>query len=116
MPLYEYACEDCGERSEVLQQLNDMPLSVCPSCSGRLRKLFSAPTFQFKGSGWYATDYAGKKNVGESGAAKDGADPSSAQVIPGGGAEPAAKSEKSAVAAPRLKAIRQRSIDTVVPP
>jgi putative FmdB family regulatory protein len=100
MPLYEYACEDCGERSEVLQQLNDTPLSVCPSCSGKLRKLFSAPTFQFKGSGWYATDYSGKKGGGDPGAAKEGADPSSARVVPSGGAEPAAKSEKSEAAAP----------------
>lgn len=58
MPLYEYRCEACGSLSELLQRIADPPAEVCPDCGGKLRKLISAPAFQFKGSGWYVTDYA----------------------------------------------------------
>jgi putative FmdB family regulatory protein len=58
MPLYEYQCQDCGFRSEELQKLADPPLTVCPKCGGTFKRLISAPAFQFKGSGWYVTDYA----------------------------------------------------------
>lgn len=70
MPIYEYVCESCGERLERLQKLSDAPPSECPACGEpRLRRLVSAPAFQFKGSGWYVTDYArkGKEPAGESG-------------------------------------------------
>ncbi|QQR73739.1 MAG: zinc ribbon domain-containing protein [Holophagales bacterium] len=60
MPIYEYQCESCGERSELIQRFDDPPATLCPRCGGSLRKLLSAPSFQFKGSGWYVTDYAGK--------------------------------------------------------
>jgi putative FmdB family regulatory protein len=60
MPLYEYACEVCGEVTEVLQRLADAPPSACPKCGGALRKMASAPALQFKGTGWYVTDYAGR--------------------------------------------------------
>ncbi len=73
MPLYEYQCQACGKRIEELQRLSDPPLTICPACGGPFKKLMSAPAFQFKGSGWYATDYA-KKGGGEAGA-KDGAKP-----------------------------------------
>ena len=65
MPLYEYECLQCGRRTEVLQRLGEAPLAVCPECGGQVRKLISSPAFQFKGSGWYATDYATKKGGGE---------------------------------------------------
>lgn len=65
MPLYEYLCATCGLRSEILQRLADPPASICPECGGALRKLVSAPAFQFKGSGWYLTDYAKKSESGE---------------------------------------------------
>lgn len=61
MPIFEYECTKCGRRTEVIQRHDDPPPAKCPHCGGRLRKLFSAPSFQFKGSGFYATDYAGKK-------------------------------------------------------
>ncbi len=61
MPLYEYECQSCGKRTEVLQRFDDPPPAVCPSCGGELKKLISSPAFQFKGTGWYVTDYAGKK-------------------------------------------------------
>ena len=62
MPLYEYRCRKCGKRTEVIQTLSEKPLKICPHCGERaLEKMFSAPAIQFKGSGWYVTDYAGKK-------------------------------------------------------
>lgn len=64
MPLYEYECLKCGKRTELLQRFADAPLAACPQCGGEVKKLFSAPAVQFKGSGWYVTDYAGKKGAG----------------------------------------------------
>lgn len=61
MPLYEYQCIQCGERVEVIQRLSDPPYAHCPKCGGDMKKLFSAPAIQFKGSGWYKTDYASSK-------------------------------------------------------
>ncbi len=69
MPLYEYQCLSCGNVSEVIQRMSDDPLSTCEECGGELKKLLSAPAFQFKGSGWYVTDYADK---GKDGRGKDG--------------------------------------------
>ncbi len=60
MPIYEYQCRSCERRVEVLQRLDDPPLDACPDCGGEMKKLLSAPAFQFKGSGWYVTDYARK--------------------------------------------------------
>ena len=57
MPLYEYQCEKCGQRVEVIQRVSDKPYSHCPKCGGDMKKLFSAPAIQFKGSGFYKTDY-----------------------------------------------------------
>ncbi len=76
MPLYEYLCDSCSQRTEALQRLDEPPLTVCPNCGGALRKLLSAPAFQFKGSGWYVTDYAGKgrgESKGTSSAKSDAA-------------------------------------------
>lgn len=61
MPTYEYACRDCGQHIEVVQSFRDDPLTVCPSCEGALRKVFSAAGIVFKGSGWHIKDYAAKK-------------------------------------------------------
>lgn len=67
MPIYEYSCLKCGDRIEDLQGLHDAPLTTCEACGGDLKKLLSAPAFQFKGSGWYVTDYAKKdKKASES--------------------------------------------------
>ena len=60
MPLYEYECDACAHRFEVIQQYKDAPIDVCPKCSGTVKKLFSSPAIQFKGSGFYITDYARK--------------------------------------------------------
>jgi putative FmdB family regulatory protein len=59
MPLYEYQCEDCGERFERIRKFSDPPLDEpCPKCGGPIKKLISSPAIQFKGKGWYVTDYA----------------------------------------------------------
>jgi putative FmdB family regulatory protein len=64
MPLYEYECDACGHRFEVIQKYSDAPIAVCPKCGGSVHKLLSSPAIQFKGSGFYITDYAraGKAN------------------------------------------------------
>ena len=68
MPLYEYVCQKCGRKTEVLQRMNERPLRICPHCGGKkLKKAFSAPAIQFKGSGFYITDYARGSNAGKSG-------------------------------------------------
>jgi putative FmdB family regulatory protein len=58
MPLYEYQCQACGKKFEVIQKFSDAPLAVHPECGGPAEKLISAPAFHLKGTGWYATDYA----------------------------------------------------------
>ena len=60
MPLYEYECEPAGHRFERIQKFSDPPVETCPTCGGKVRKLLSSPVIQFKGSGWYVTDYARK--------------------------------------------------------
>lgn len=61
MPIYEYKCKECESHFEKLQKSSDEPLKVCPQCSGGLEKQWSLSGFQFKGEGWYVTDYAAKK-------------------------------------------------------
>ena len=64
MPLYEYRCESCQHQFEVIQKFSDAPIAVCPKCgAGPVVKLLSSPAFQFKGSGWYITDYARKDSA-----------------------------------------------------
>src|SRR3984957_1880941 len=58
LPIYEYKCEGCGETFEVIQKFADEPVTVHEKCGGHVHRLMSAPSFQFKGSGWYVTDYA----------------------------------------------------------
>lgn len=61
MPLYEYECDACGRRFEVIQKFSDPPVDTCKECgSGPVRRLLSSPAIQFKGTGWYITDYAKK--------------------------------------------------------
>jgi putative FmdB family regulatory protein len=87
VPTYQYACTDCGDKSEVVQRFTDDPLTVCTACSGKLRKVFSAVGIVFKGSGFYRTDSrngssaagAGKDGAGKDGAGKDGAGKDKAQ-------------------------------------
>jgi putative FmdB family regulatory protein len=60
MPIYEYRCQKCGHHLEVMQKMSDKPLTKGPECKGKLEKLLSATGIQFKGSGWYVSDYAGR--------------------------------------------------------
>ncbi len=64
MPLYEYSCPECG-RFELIRKFSDAPVAVCPTCGKAVQKLFSAPAIQFKGTGWYVTDYSRKSSGGE---------------------------------------------------
>jgi putative FmdB family regulatory protein len=66
MPLYEYECTACAHRFEVIQKYSDAPIDICPKCGGAVSKLFSSPAIQFKGSGFYLTDYGrgGKSDIG----------------------------------------------------
>lgn len=74
MPLYEYQCDACGHRFEKIQKFSDAPIAVCPECGGPVQKLLSSPAIQFKGSGFYLTDYGrgtgSKSDGGSSKAAK----------------------------------------------
>ena len=70
MPLYEYKCKKCGHRFEKIQKFSDAPVKKCPECGGAVEQLLSAPAVQFKGSGWYVTDYA--KKGGTAAASSDG--------------------------------------------
>lgn len=65
MPLYEYKCQQCKTVLEALQKVSDPPLKNCPKCSGPLAKLLSPPSIQFRGSGFYITDYARNKHSGK---------------------------------------------------
>ena len=103
VPLYEYQCKKCHSLTERIQKFSDPPLTACPHCGGELEQLLSAPAVQFKGSGWYVTDYARKSGQGAAGG--NGAAGSSAESKPadssgaaspgaeksGGSSEPAAK-------------------------
>ncbi len=73
MPLYEYKCKKCGHRFEKIQKFSDPPVKKCPDCGGGVEQLLSAPAVQFKGSGWYVTDYA-KKGGSASASTDSGSD------------------------------------------
>ena len=66
MPLYEYECDACAHRFERIQKFSDPLVDTCPKCGGVVRKLLSSPAIQFKGSGWYITDYAKRSGSVES--------------------------------------------------
>ena len=78
MPLYEYQCEKCEHRFEIIQKFSDALVSNCPKCDGAVIKLPSSPAIQFKGTGWYITDYARKPRGGEPSSSKEG-EPSSSK-------------------------------------
>jgi putative FmdB family regulatory protein len=94
MPLYEYECESCSHRFERIQKFSDPPVQTCPSCGGPVRKLLSSPAIQFKGSGWYITDYAKKsgsessKGASDSKSKSDSADKSSSSSADSSSASP----------------------------
>jgi putative FmdB family regulatory protein len=90
MPLYEYQCDSCEHRFEVIQKFSDAPVDTCPRCGGAVRRLLSSPAIQFKGSGWYITDYA----------RKSGASPKSAEGSASGTGDSSAKADKAKTESP----------------
>jgi putative FmdB family regulatory protein len=74
VPLYEYRCKKCQHTFEKIRQFSDPPVKKCPKCGGPVEQLLSAPAVQFKGSGWYVTDYARKGGSDNSGSDKSGSD------------------------------------------
>jgi len=100
LPLYEYECPKDGT-FERMQKFSDPPLTTCPTCGGPVEKLLSAPAIQFKGTGWYVTDYARKSSGGESGKDKGasgegGKDKSESSPVKasGGAKEPTSQAAK----------------------
>lgn len=96
MPLYEYECESCQKRFEKIRKFSDPPLKTCDLCgNGPIRKLFSSPAIQFKGSGFYITDYAKKSSTeaGQTGGQAEGTKSSSSE------SDASAKSDSSSSAA-----------------
>jgi len=71
MPLYEYECTKCGHRFEKIQKFSDKLIRTCPECGGRVEQVLTAPAVQFKGSGWYVTDYASKSGGAAAEGSKD---------------------------------------------
>ncbi|HKW89495.1 MAG TPA: FmdB family zinc ribbon protein [Candidatus Acidoferrales bacterium] len=71
MPLYEYKCVKCGHRFEKIENVSASTTKKCPECGSRAERMLAAPAIQFKGSGWYVTDYAGKNSDGSSKEAKE---------------------------------------------
>jgi putative FmdB family regulatory protein len=103
MPIYEYACRDCDQHVEVVQSFRDDPLTECPNCSGRLRKVYGATGIIFKGSGYYVTDSrkaAAKaaKGDGEAAKAKAGETAAKEPAPESGSAKESGKAESSASA------------------
>ena len=101
MPTYEYACTECGDRTEVVQSFSDAPLTTCTVCGGRLRKVFSPVGIVFKGSGFYRNDSRGKPAKTDGGdkakkPAADAASSSKGSTSDGGSTSKPKAAEKSA--------------------
>ncbi len=92
MPIYEYECNKCGHRFEVIQKIADAPVKKCEKCKGKVEKLISSPAIQFKGTGWYVTDYAKKGSRQDSSKPEKSAD--SASSASSASSESSAKSTK----------------------
>ena len=95
MPLYEYECARCG-RFEVIRKFSDPPLDACPTCGGEIQKMFSAPAIQFKGTGWYITDYARKSGTGKDTSSKSSESGSSSSAGKDSGKDSAGSKETAA--------------------
>ncbi len=98
MPLYEYQCAKCKRRTEKIENVSGPHLKKCPHCGGKVERTLTAPAIQFKGSGWYVTDYAGKKSVGSDaapGAKSDSSESKESAAKESGAKESAAKESGS---------------------
>jgi putative FmdB family regulatory protein len=101
MPLYEYQCESCHKVTERIQKYSDPLMETCPACGGPVKKLFSSPAIQFKGSGFYITDYARKSSNGGSGSGGDTADKSDKKDTGGTSEKSESKSDSTASTPPK---------------
>jgi putative FmdB family regulatory protein len=96
VPLYEYECKKCKHRFEKIQKFSDSPMKKCPQCGGTVEQLLSAPSVQFKGSGWYVTDYARKgSGSAESGTSSEGAKSDTAKDSASSPGKPADKTDST---------------------
>lgn len=115
MPLYEYKCEKCGDTFEVMQKFSDEPLTTHEKCGGKVERLISPPALQFKGSGWYITDY-GKTGSGtpaaENGSKAESTTKSSGDSGASTSSTPAASSSDSKSTASESKASSSGSKST----
>ena len=123
MPIYEYKCEGCGDVFEVIQKFADEPVTVHEKCGGHVHRLMSAPSFQFKGSGWYATDYAkggnsspnkgepgkGEQGKSESGKSESGKSESSDKSESSSKSDTAAKTETKSESKPAASSDKSKS-------
>ena len=100
VPLYEYECRKCGRKTERIEKVSGPHLSKCPHCGGQVEQLLAAPAIQFKGSGWYVTDYAGK---GGSSAAEATAEKSAGETKEATTKDPTAKETASKEKKPAKK-------------
>lgn len=80
MPTYVYACKECDDRLEVVQKMSDPPMTVCPNCSGSLRKVLFPPAVVYKGTGFYTTDYKSGGRKSESSASESGGSSSTTET------------------------------------
>jgi putative FmdB family regulatory protein len=96
VPLYEYQCKKCKHKFEKIQKFSDSPVKKCPECGGPVEQLISAPAVQFKGSGWYVTDYArkGSSDSGSSSSASAGESSASKSVEKSDSKKAESKSKK----------------------
>ena len=112
MPLYEYECKKCHHRFERIQKFSDPHVKKCPKCGGPIEQVISAPAVQFKGSGWYVTDYAKKSSTGSASSSSNGdsSKDSKAKSEDSAKSESSSKSELRSLRAQRSpKALPKRS-------
>jgi putative FmdB family regulatory protein len=110
MPIYEYSCKKCGAHMEVMQKVSDKPLARHAKCGGKLEKEWSRTGFQFKGTGWYVTDYAGKKSESkESKEQKESKADSSSETKAESSSTSESKTDSATKAAPANKGEKKKT-------
>jgi putative FmdB family regulatory protein len=117
MPIYEFECQKCKAHTEVFQKMNDKSPTKCDKCGGRLEKLVSASAIQFKGSGWYVTDYAGngKKAAEKAESEAASAGDKAASTSDNGDKKDSKKSEKKSKDHSPSKKTSEKASSTKVP-
>jgi putative FmdB family regulatory protein len=101
LPLYEYECTQCGQHIEKIQKFSDSPLTKCEKCGGKLERLISSSAIQFKGTGWYVTDYAHKSSTFPSSSSSDSGNGDKGKSAEGATKQESKKSEDKPVAGKR---------------